>query len=479
MALLDFLNPSDEEIKKRTANALANAGKPEDLNALKREEDLKTLPAQPLPGLGGTTGPSPASVAQPQEVSPNRVPQGNWAQKAGVAAPTANPYADAFKTAGQVASYMPSGGVEMQKTATKNLGDIQAQGFADREGVYKEQEIANDESQARLKQVQAEKEAAQKEFDSKYDAAKKEVDGMEVDSDRFWKNASTGKKIMTGIGLALSAFGGPEAVARTSQIIQKSIDNDIEEQKAAYGMKKEGLKDMSNVYARMMDKYGDKEKAELATRALYNEKVQSKIQQIADRTNRKAAKENATNAIGQLQSQKDGIVAQLGINLASTANSKPVEYGKTIPDNYTPKNAEEAKSYVPGIGLATDPEAAKTLRPDSATFSNFNSGVNKLIKMREKYGSETMPTDAKGEMKQIYNELLLDKKSMAKLGVMSESDLEMLQNIVADPTSFNPSTLARLKALQADGVGKFQRNINPYLMNPVQSLGMKFKSGQF
>lgn len=479
MALLDFLNPSDEEIKKRTANALANAGKPEELNALKREEDLKTLPAQPLHGLGGTTGPSPASVAQPQEVSPNRVPQGNWAQKAGVAAPTSNPYADAFKAAGQVASYMPSGGVEMQKTATKNLGDIQAQGFADREGVYKEQEIANDESQARLKQVQAEKEAAQKEFDSKYDAAKKEVDGMEVDSDRFWKNASTGKKIMTGIGLALSAFGGPEAVARTNQIIQKSIDNDIEEQKAAYGMKKEGLKDMSNVYARMMDKYGDKEKAELATRALYNEKTQSKIQQIADRTNSKAAKENATNAIGQLQSQKDGIIAQLGVNLASTTANASKKYNELIPDDYTPQNEDERKRFIPGIGLATTEEAAKKVASDSEGFNIFNDNVGEMINLRKKYGAESLPSEAKGIMKQLASDALIAKKNNSGLGVMSDSDRALLEDIIADPTSLNPNTLARLQKLQQTTSGEFYRKLQPRMMNRVQSLGEKFRSGKF
>lgn len=494
MALLDFLNPSDEEIKKRTNIALAKQGNPEatqavlaqdDADAAAKLQDHNNALSLSAPQIGITpvqtpiTGPSPASQPTAPEVNTSTPPPGRWAAAAGIQTPASNPYADSFKAANQVASMMPSTGTNMQMSASKERGDAQAQGFLDQEKALGEQGKALDESQERIKGIQAEKEVAQKKFDAEYEEATKDLKDTKIDSERLWKNKSTGNKILTGIGLALSAFGGPEAVARTNQIIQSAVDKDIEEQKANYGIKKEGVQNMNTVFARMMDRYGDKEKAELATRAYYNEKLSNQVAQIGARSGSATVKANEKAYQGQLQSQKDGIVGQLGLTLAQSAASKTPKFGDPIVDNYDPKNEDERKRYVPGVGLATDPEAAKSLRDSAATFANFNGGVSKLIDMREKYGSETMPTEAKGVMKQIYAELLLDKKSMAKLGVMSESDLEMLQSIVADPTSFNPATLARLKALKADGIGKFQRGINPYLMNPVQSLGMKLKSGQF
>lgn len=464
--------PSDERTPQERAR-----------DAISLNPNTPTPPSQLAPVEISATPEQQVPMQMPVQKGPefqnSTTPQGNWATKAGIQPQASNPFEDAAKSAKQISGYLPSTGLNQQMDAAKGIGEAQARGFQEQEKAFGEQEKNLADSQARLSGIQQEKESALKDHDEKYNAAIADLKGMSIDSDRLWKNKSTGSKILTGIGLALSAFGGPEAVARTNQIIQGAIDRDIEEQKANYAVKKDGVQEMRSVYARMYDKFNDKEKAELATRNYYNDQVQSKLAQIGARTNNSTAKDNAKLLAGQLQGQKDEMTTKLTLALGTANASKPKQYSEVIPDNYTPKDSDEAKNYVPGLGLAADPEAAKTLRGNFATFKNFNSGVNKLIGMREKYGSETMPTSAKGEMMQVYNELILDKKGMSNLGVMSESDLEMLKSIVADPTSFNPSTLARLKALKNDGIGKFQRGVEPYLMNPVQSLGMKFKSGQF
>jgi hypothetical protein len=477
MALLDFLNPSDEEIKQRTAQALANNGRPEELDALKKQQDLLSLPAQPLPGLGGAPAPERSNASINPE--PSQVPAGRWAQKAGAQASSSNPYIDSMKEAGQIVSSLPSTGVNMQMSANKNIGDAQSQSFSDQEKVYADQEARLASSQEKLNAIQKEKQAAMDEHDKKYDEIANELKDTHIDSDRLWKNKSTGQKVLTGIGLALSAFGGPEAVARSNQIIQSAIDKDIEEQKANYGIKKQGLQDMNTVYARMMDKFNDKEKAELGMRALYIDQIKNKVDQIGARTNSKIVKENMNVLNGQLQSQKDSIVSQLGMTLASGAANAPKKYNESLPDNYTPKNEEELKRYVPGIGLATDSESAKSLKKGVEDFTTFNDSLARMIDLRKKFGSETLPTEAMGEMKQLYASLIVKKKDLAGLGVMSEQDFKLLKDMVADPAGYNPNTLSRLEKLKQEGVGQFQRKVAPNLMNPVQSLSDRFRTGKF
>lgn len=422
---------------------------------------------------------APAPVTQTPPTQTATIPQGNWATRAGAPTTSQNPYGDAFKSANLIASSMPATGLNMQMDASRGIGEAQSQGFSEQEKAIKDQEAKLLESQERIKNIQSEKEAAQKKFDADYDSAIGDLKATQIDNERLWKNKSTGQKIMTGIGLALSAFGGPEAVARTNQIIQSAVDKDIEEQKANYGIKKEGVNDMKNVYARMMDKFGDSEKAELATKAFYTDQLNSKIAQIGARTNSIVAKENAKNLMGQMQSQRDGLVGQLGMTLMSNKSNEGIQTDALIPDNYTPKTEEERKRFIRGVGLATDAEAAKQLRTDFSNFNQFNDKMGQLITMREKFGSETLPSEAKGIMKQLATEALLAKKSSAKLGVMSDSDRELLEDIVADPTSLNPNTLARFKKLQQTTLSDFSRNVQPSLLNPVESFNVNVRKGSF
>jgi hypothetical protein len=415
-------------------------------------------------------GPAPASI----EMQNAHAPVKNWNLPQNPAV-QANP----FQQASDLISRMPSQGMNTQIAAQKGIGDAQSQGFKEQEAAYGEQGQHLAESEKRLTDIQKERDDVRKKFDADYDAASADLKNTTIDNDRLWKNKTTASKIMTGIGLALSAFGGPEAVARTNQIIQGAIDRDIEEQKANYGIKKEGVQNMQNVYSLMMDKFGDKEKAELATRAFYNDQLQNKIQQIASRTNSTAAKENAKLQIGQLQSQKDGIVSQLGLTMAQTAANKGPEYDQVISDKYNPRNEDERKRYIPGVGLATDSESAKKVKENVETFGKFNNSLGRMIELRKKYGSETLPSDAKGEMMQIHAKLKLAMKDMAKLGVMSDTDSQLLDNIIANPTSFNPNTLSRLESLKTSSLGEFSQSLKPHLMNPTQSLAAKLKTGQF
>lgn len=419
--------------------------------------------------------PASMPMQKPVEMQPNQRPPGSWYEKANPSTQSLNP----FKQADQMLAGAPNSGDRQQMALNKDIGNIQSQGFDEQAKVNDEYLKNLDASEQNIKSIQKEREAAILENEKKIDESTKDLAGFKIDNERLWKNKSTGSKVLTALGLALSVLGGPEAVARTNQLIQGQIDRDIQDQKDEYGIKKEGVENQKGIYARLMDKYKDKEKAEIGTQLYYLNKAKAQNDSLVSRTGSALAKKNGELQSAQFQSKIDVLRTQLGLTIASSAAKNQVKADDIIPDNYTPRDDEERKRYVRGVGLATDSESAKGLRTDLANFNQFNDKITQLIKLRQDFGSETLPSETKGIMKQLATEALLAKKSSAKLGVMSDSDRALLEDIVADPTSFNPNTLGRMKALKDSTLSDFSRNVQPSLLNPVQSFGANLRKGSF
>lgn len=439
------------------------------------------IPAQPMPGLGGTQGPAPASIETPvAQPAPLPAPQGNWAIKANPNQAAVNPYAAGMQAGSQIANMMPTQGAKMQMGGVKENSNALSQGYEEQSKAQDEQLQAMDASNARVQEIAKEREGAQKDFETKYNQGLEELKGMEIDSGRMWKNASTGQKILTGIGLALSAFGGPEAVAKTNQIITQAIDRDIEDQKAAYSKKKEGLQNMQSVYGRMLERFGDKEKAELATKNFYLEKAKLKMDQISNRTNSKTAKAQAQIAMGQIQSQIDDTKGKIMLALGTSQATAPIKSGTTLPDNYSPRSEEEKKNLVNGYGLAGDPESAKKMRETVKAVSDLTAMISEAKKLREKSGGETFGKDA-GALKRLTKQLQLKIKDVESMGALSEGEWSILGDIIPEldryDTPGRQPVIDALTQLENQAKGKLQRAVQLNIVNPLTSVGAKVNRG--
>lgn len=134
-------------------------------------------------------------------------------------------------------------------------------------------------------------------------------------------------------------------------------------------------------------------------------------------------------------------------------------------------------------GVARTNDDAKKLKDAGETKQKFDAQLSELIGLREKYGSEVANRDVVARSKQLSKDLLLGYKELAKLGVLSQADEAILNEIIpSDPTQFSMSqmfgqdpTLTKLKAFKADTEQEFknrlQNRLDPKFMSkePPQS----------
>jgi hypothetical protein len=237
----------------------ATAPNPNALNALTDSQAQAAAERQALSGANG--GPSPASTA-----------------------PTAQPQGVQLPKDMQSAYGMQMAGIKGNANAAMQAGDQSKQAY----DAYAEQVQQHEQMyQERLKYIDEEQQKLMDSFASN-----------KIDPNRVWKNASTGNKIMAGLGLFLSGMGsgitGQQNGALT--LLQKKMDQDIEAQKA----NKDGDR---SLFQMNMEKYKNAQMAEEATRLQMNTSLNAQLESIKASTGSLQAKSNAQILQGQLQMQ--------------------------------------------------------------------------------------------------------------------------------------------------------------------------------
>lgn len=94
------------------------------------------------------------------------------------------------------------------------------------------------------------------------------------------------------------------------------------------------------------------------------------------------------------------------------------------------------------FGYARTKDDAKQLKEAAESKANFDRKISELIDLRKQFGGEVFNREAVGRGKQLSKDLLLEYKNMAKLGVLSKSDEDIVNAIIPDdPLGFSASTL--------------------------------------
>ncbi len=142
----------------------------------------------------------------------------------------------------------------------------------------------------------------------------------------------------------------------------------------------------------------------------------------------------------------------------------------------------DAQALETPYGNARTPDDAKQLKSAGELKSTFDDKIDELIQLRSDYGGEVWNRDAVARGKQLSSDLLLLKKDMAKLGVLSKSDEGILNSIIPqDPLEINwtgafdgqDPTMTRLKAFKSDTVKDFESR----LTNRLQGGALKPPGG--
>lgn len=137
------------------------------------------------------------------------------------------------------------------------------------------------------------------------------------------------------------------------------------------------------------------------------------------------------------------------------------------------KTEKESKLSTP-FGLANTEDDAKKLKEAYEAKTGFDNKLQQMIELRQKHGGGAiMNREDVARGKQLAQDLLLDYKDMAKLGVLSAADEAIIRDIIPkDPLQYNSPlaaiqgqdpTLNRLKAFQNDSNKDFETRLSTRL----------------
>lgn len=137
-------------------------------------------------------------------------------------------------------------------------------------------------------------------------------------------------------------------------------------------------------------------------------------------------------------------------------------------------NREQSEKRMTPLGEATTEQDAKDLKDGIEAKKRFDQHINEMIALREKHGAEAWNREAVSRGKQLSKDLLLEYKNMAKLGVLSKSDEDIINAIIPDdPLEFKTAQLvgqdpimSNLKKFKADKDSDFQTKLQTRLRNP-------------
>jgi len=371
--------------------------------------------------------------------------------------------------------------IEADRQAQQNLLQIDQEKAAEAANINQEARRIETEFGAKEQELRNQ---GQEEIQSQLD----EIDNkVEEFSNRkyegYWNNKSTGTKILGAISLALGAYGsslggGPNTALT---IINKAMDDDFRNFQAVTSTKLKAISQSRLSTEKKRQFYKDQISTLQAKKISDIKVVQNKLNDISNKFAAPEAKAKIAEMNAQLDQKAAQARSQFEGSLTETVNTsiqRKVSTMKVDPKTgqvVTPITKELRKRQVPGVGIALTEADAKELKKAVVTKKDLDSKLAELIALRQEKGGEFMDREAVARGKQLSKELLLKYKDMAKLGVLSESDMAIIEKIIpADPLQFDlvpgqEPTMVKLQQLQKDVDGLFNAELDARLESREES----------
>lgn len=280
------------------------------------------------------------------------------------------------------------------------------------------------------------------------DRIRQQLENQQINPTRLFAEASVPAKLSAGLGLILGGLGSglTGGSNQAMDTLNRMIDRDIDAQKSNLGK-------VQSLYAMNLQKLGDERAAYAATKAQQIEYVNNQLAQAAARAQVPQVQAAALQAQAQIKGYQQQLNAQIANRqvgrqmseyVRKTGDPRFVEY---IPDEKERQSVRER--LVPGYGVATTPDRAKKLMETASTNETTNRMINDLIAI-DKRRFESFSPEQRAQAQTIQNALIGQLRELiVGPGAMSESDREILQNLIANPTElFSVTSKVRLQKLQ-------------------------------
>lgn len=250
------------------------------------------------------------------------------------------------------------------------------------------------------------------------------ISNQNVNPDRFWESRSDGQKAALVLSAMLGGFtagirGGPN---QALEQINKSIDNDIQAQKANIANRRSGVDTVKNELDLMRLQFGDERTAEAAVKLSRINSLKAFVDSERAKYQDPAFQARAAAIQAQLQVQAD----QLGIQLHQWVNPQTIQTnGLGVADD---------KLYVPGVnGIANTPEDAEDLKQNFLpAYDNLKRILASAERIRKANG-QTDPAEIP-ELTSLQNEATLYINQLHRMKRMGPADKENNEGMASDFT---------------------------------------------
>lgn len=197
-----------------------------------------------------------------------------------------------------------------------------------------------------------------------------DVASQKIDPDRYWKNASVGTKIATGISLALGGFlmGATGRNIGALDHLNKLQDQDIDAQRQAIASGKEKLENAKGLYGMALQQFGNEDQAAAAARMAAKEQRGKEIQTMMLGSN-----DSLLRARGQqLLAQNERQIAEDRKSFEQLSSSKTTtqSHEKFTPEHYVGGAGTTHAGGAGAIPGVTYDAAGRAIGPNGKPLSN-------------------------------------------------------------------------------------------------------------
>ncbi len=337
----------------------------------------------------------------------------------------------------------------------KMMQGIQAEAKA-REGLAQEQTgilQAAQESQAKLQ------EQYQQEFDDlnmERQNVIHDIQNGHIDPERFWDNHS---KVASAIGIILAGFNPTNSPNAAVNFLKFQMEQNLDAQKKNLGAKE-------NLLSANLRQFGNMKDAMDMTRVMQADVAKSQLEIAAAKATSPLAKAAAMKAAAELEGQYAPLFQKVATQQAISKLMQGTEADPSripqILDMMESTDPEKAKAlrgrFIPDVGFAQVEKDATDLKEMRGGMLEARSGLEKLLKLTNR-PLKSLSTDDRAEASTIQQTLVgALRLPITGPGAMNEGEREMLQKIIANPTSMftlDSSTKVRLKTLMSTLDDKF------------------------
>jgi len=355
-----------------------------------------------------------------------------------------------------------------QMEGVKALGEAQSQAAQNQEKLINDAATQAKEYDDKVKLLSDERAKASEDHLKNLNAMQKEVEAKAtINPNRFWETRSTGQKVSAILGIMLGGLGGGfsgrPGENKGLEMLNRAIDADIDAQKANYANARGSLEDKKSAYALAMGELGNQQAATIAAKSSALGVIELKLKALSANATSGEAKAKADIALGQIAEEKAKLNAGLTQQVqAATASRQAASQGVEDP-NLLPEEMRKRVVKMPD-GLyrpAVTEQAAKTV---GEVLSSGKSMQNILIQMRE-LNNPSLPYSTKQALAEaLKTEYIFQKKNVEQLGVLSQTDRDMVESTLGNPGGWRPERTEALISLAEKNLnGKIQNTLSQYV----------------